>query len=188
MKPRLLGAIATLALVMVGCGVPVDDGARSIDPDAVPFDLLDRSRVTTTTVSGTAPVAEVFLVAGDRLVGVRRAVTGATSLQTRLDALLDGPTEQEARLGISTALPVGGDLPSTVSGSTARIDLGEAFGVPGLEQVFAIAQLVFTATALDPVDRVLFFVGGRRVDVPAQDGTLKAEPLTRRDFATLAPS
>jgi hypothetical protein len=185
---RLVGWLTAVALIVAGCGVPTENGARSIDPDDVPFDLLGPSSTTTTTAPGRAAIVEVFLVGGGRLVPVHRAVPDATSVQARLDALLNGPTEQETQFGVTTALASSSGLASSVNGNTAQIDFGEASGIPGgLEQVLAIAQLVFTATAVDGIDQVMFLVGERPVEAPAQDGTLKSEPLTRRDFDLLAP-
>ena len=185
---RLVAALISAPLLVAGCGVPTDGGPRSIDPDDVPFDLLARAPVTTTTSpEPAAALVEVFLVGADRLLAVHRAVPDPSSLQARLDALLTGATEQEAQLGVRTALAFSTALVSEISGSTARIDFGEAFGVPDPEQVLAIAQIVFTATAMDGIDRVLFFVRGRPVEAPAQDGTLRSEPLIRGDFELLAP-
>jgi hypothetical protein len=184
---RLAAGLVAAAFFVAGCGVPTDGHPRSIDPDNVPFGLLDLAPATTTTSPGPADSIEVFLVGGDRLLAVRRSVPDATSLQARLDALLMGATEQEAQLGLRTALAFSSGLVSEISGSTARIDFGEAFGVPDPEQVLAIAQIVFTATAMDGIDRVAFFVRGRPVEAPAQDGTLRSEPFMRGDFALLAP-
>jgi spore germination protein GerM len=184
---QLVGWLTAAALIVAGCGVPTENGARSIDPDDVPFGLLGQTSTTTTTAPGQAAIVEVFLVGEGRLVPVPRAVADATSVQARLDALLNGPTEQEAQFGVTTALASSSGLAASVNGNTAQIDFGEASGIPGLEQVLAIAQLVFTATAIDGIDQVLFLVGERPVEAPAQDGTLKSEPLTRRDFDLLAP-
>ena len=50
-----------------------------------------------------------------------------------------------------------------------------------------MAQLVFTATGTPKVDSVLFAIEGTLKEVPVDDGSLSAQPLTRFSYPSLDP-
>ncbi len=187
-------AAAVLALVVVpaalaACGVRSQASPAAIDRESAPADLMQRP--TTTTIgddtSGSVPV---FFVATSRLVPASRPIDGEPTAQRRLRALLEGPTTAERRLGLTTAIPRGGDVSATGrDGGTVEVRLDTAFrdgAVP--DQATAFAQVVFTLTADSGVRRVAFLVDGEPVAIPRPDGSLTAGAVTRSDFASLAPS
>ena len=188
---RVAAVVVVLAAVVASCGVATDDGPRALPRSDVPFDLLAPS---TTTVSSTTPVAvttevPVYLVAGGRLTDVRRLVESPPSLFRALESLLAGPTAEESGAGLRSAVTNQSRLLSVrVQSGVATIDLsGEFAGIGGQEQILALAQLVYTATAAQGVLGVRFSLDSKAVEVPRGDGTLTQEPLGRTDYAGLAP-
>lgn len=185
-RPLLAGLAAGLVLVASGCGIPAEGTARAADPAAVPFGLIEAERdEARDPPAPQARRAEVYFVLDDDLVAVERALPSGGGARRAVAALLEGVTEDEAALGLRSALPPGDD---TVAGvevdrDTATVDLRPAFADIGSEgQALALAQMVFTATARPGIGRVAFTLEGVPVEVPRGDGTLTGEPLTRDDF------
>ena len=87
-----------------------------------------------------------------------------------------------------SALPTTAGVSATsVAGSLAHVDLAAAFVSTGtIEQVLAVAQIVYTVTALEGIDAVAFTLAGRPVEVPIGNGTLKDGALSRGDFSGVA--
>ena len=186
--PTLLAVIGLLALA--ACGVPADSSPRAIPAEDVPFDLLEPGE--TVPASTTIPVAAtvtVFLLSGERLVGVDRSSPTAPTPEWALRALLAGPTPEEAARGLRTA--IGTNLALATSGddgNLVEIELGASFtAAGGAEQILAIAQVVYTMTEFPQVSGVTFTVGGKVVEVPRGDGTLTGTPLGRDAFPAVAP-
>lgn len=188
---RLAAAAVALAVLAVGCGIATDDEPRALPRADVPFDLLAPS---TTTVSSTTPVAvttevPVYLIGTGRLKVVRRLVESPPSLFRAIESLLAGPTAEEAGTGLRSAVTNQTRLLSVrVQSGVATIDLsGEFAAIGGQEQILALAQLVYTATAAQGVLGVRLSLDGKAVEVPRGDGTLTQEPLDPADYAGLAP-
>lgn len=189
---RLTAAVIAVVALSSACGVATDDGPQALPPDDVPFELLAPS---TTTVNSTTPVAvttevPVFLVGAGRLVVVRRLVESPPSLFRAIESLLAGPTPEEAGAGLRSAVTNQTRLLSVrVQSGVATIDLsGEFAGIGGQEQILALAQLVYTATAAQGVLGVRLSLDSKAVEVPRGDGTLSQEPLGPSDYAALAPA
>lgn len=185
--PALAGSLLLLA---AACGVPTDDAPRAIPHDRVPFRLLEPDQ-------GPSPVQEspegaisltVYLVSGERLTPVTRDVPPPVGPEEALQALLGGVTAHEAARGMRSAIaPATGARTTAVSGGEVRIDLTRAFlGGGTKEQILAVAQIVYTITALPGLDGVTFTLSGRSIEVPAADGTLRAGAMRRSDFASVA--
>ena len=184
-------AIAFVCLVaVVACGVPSDGAPRVIPQGDVPFDLLAEPTTSPPTTQFQAEVlVPVYMIGSGRLVPVIRKVQPPASLLRIVQALLGGPTPDEAASGLRTAISGQTNLLSIrVQESIATIDLSGGFaGIGGREQIFALAQLVFTTTASPSVRGVRLSLDGRLVEVPRGDGTLTQEPLRREDFVAFAP-
>ena len=106
-----------------------------------------------------------------------------------ISTLLQGPTADEAAQGLRTAIPSGTRLlAADLKDGVLTIDLSKDFlVVQGSEQRTAVAQLVFTATGTPDVDKVLFAIEGTQKEVPIDDGSLSAAPLTRFSYPSLDP-
>lgn len=186
------GAAASIALLvavgLASCGVETDESARTIDKDDVPFGLLEAAPETTTTVAAPSTTASVFLVSEDRVASVTRNVS-ATGVSGVLAALERGATDAEAAQGLRSAVPSAGIERAEVLGATAEVELGSSFTtLDPAEQLLAIAQIVYTATALPDIDSVRFQLQGRAVEVPTDGANLAARPVTRSDYQSVAPA
>lgn len=176
-------------LVLSACGVQSAEQVSTAGPDDVPFDLLAPGTSSTTTLPElTSRPVTVWMVADDRLVTLQRTVARPVTLERVLTALAAGPTEDEAALGIRSAL-TGARMGESahVTAGVATIDLIAEFGEAApREQLLALAQLVYTATEVSDVEAVSFEIDGTTIEVPKADGSLSGRPVTRADYASLA--
>lgn len=181
-----MGMVVVLAWVTTtSCGVQADNRSRVI-PDTDRRDLsvpavLDDGELTGTT--------RIFLLAttqtgvGTQLRSVTRDVALAPA--SALAALMAGPTTNELGVQLRSAIPQGTELLSTffVAPGTLAVDVStELFEATGDELIYAIAQIVFTASAVERVARVQIVVDGEPKQLPRGDGQLVAGPLTVFDF------
>ena len=178
--------VAVVLVVCGACGVRTDDEARVAGPDEVPFGLLDPDRQATAgDVPAGRTVAEVYLCADEEatLGPVARRVDGP-ALAVTLAELERDPTDAEAAAGLRSAL-AGSDViaGAGTTGETATVDLGEGFAaIGGSEQLVAISQIVFTATARPGVEQVTFTLDGRPIEIPTGDGSLTSGAVSRDDY------
>lgn len=183
-------ALSTALALGAACGIPTDSGPRALPRDDVPFDLLAPATTegTSTTLVAVTTEVPVYLIGPDRLAVVRRLVESPPSLFRALESLLAGPTAEESAAGLRTAVTNQTRLLSVrVQSGVATVDLsGEFAAIGGQEQILALAQLVYTATASQGVLGVRFSLDGKAVEVPRGDGTLTQEPLSPADYARLA--
>lgn len=188
---RALAALLALALGVAACGVPEDDEPRALSERGVPFGLLSPATTQTTSpIAQPAASAVVYLVRENRLLPVQRQVRVPVSAGRLLDALLEGPTQDEAAAGFRTAISSEARVRDvTAAAGVVTIELSREFvEVSGQDQILALAQIVFTATETDAAGAVRFRLDGEPVEVPRADGTLTSAPLTRADYAALAPA
>jgi len=180
-------AIALLA----SCGLPKDSSPRAISPDKVPFGLLGPS----STAPGNEPGGETFtlyFVRNERLQGtVRRLVS--PRIDDVLTALIAGPAQEDSST-LKSAIPTETKVQRTElnNGILTIVLSKEILGPQGPVQESAFAQLVYTATDLDGVSQVQFRVvgadGNETAATPQTDSGAKEGPLTRADYASLAPA
>lgn len=187
-RQRLVRIVASVGLLcaLAGCGVPADPAARDIPPEEVPFGLLSTTTSTSTPIHGVR--VRVFLIKDDRLAPVDREVPMPATPSNALGAIPAGPSRREATDGLRTALLIPA-ASVRASGGIVTVSLaGDFVDAPIREQILALGQLVYTATALDGIRGVEVVVDGRPAQVPTAQGSLKRGPLTRADFAAIAPS
>lgn len=180
---------AVLAAALGACGVPVDSSPTALAKSGVPFGLLQPSPPATTTTApkpATVTVQIFLLTVSNQLAPVTRDVPVPAALPTVMAALVDGPSNAEAAIGLQSAVPAGTQIISaTISGGVATVDLGGTFGqLVGQAQIDAVAQIVFTATALSAVGGVIFQLDGQPVAVPTASGAETAE-ANRSQFAPM---
>lgn len=194
MTIRRLATIVLALLAACGvtaCGVGAQSRPESIDRADVPFDLAERSSDTPTTTSERSTVSyTIYLVAGNHLRAVTRSARSAPTLAEKLTQLTKGPTPAEADAGLRTLLPPEVTVDGVrVSNRVATIELSGAGAAQsaGDERALAIAQLVYTATAVPGVDRVRFEVDGTPAEVPRGDGRLTSRPVDPADYTLAAP-
>lgn len=180
----LLGA---LAVVVAACGIPAEPEANRIEPGDVPFGLLEQE--TTTTVVPEGEPTAIFLLTRDRLIAVDRSVPADADLADLLERVVAGPTKEERSLGITSAVPVGTVATVDASRGVATVDLNASFSdIRSSDQLLALAQIVYTLTDQPGIGGVSFRLEGEPVKVPLAGGTLREGPLSRDDFAALAPA
>jgi hypothetical protein len=168
---------------MAGCGVgpqahPVPVDERAADVDGAAGGDLSRPLVV-----------EVFLVRGSRLSPVSRVVSHQPGISASLLALSQPLSEPERYRQLRSAVPASDeDLSGTILGSTARVSMPVGFDRMAVrEQVAAMGQIVYTVVANTNADRVQLYDGDRAIPVPGGDGALLDRPVTRADYAGLAP-
>jgi spore germination protein GerM len=190
MTRRLLLALVLLT-ALAACGVPTDDTPRALPAERVPFGLLETDPAGAPTgVPGAATRRSVYLVRDDRLVEVTKQVAAPGAAVDTLRELLMGPDAEDIEDGLVTRIP-SGTVVNGVSGpveGVATIDLSGDLSAAGEGLRLAFAQMVYTATGVPGVDRVLFAIDGQPRDVPDDQGQTTAEPLGRSDFAQFRPA
>ena len=179
---------AILALVLSGCGLGVNASPNLVNPKQVPYGLL-RPSPPTTAPTQPGQYVTIYLQGPQRLVAVSREVPSPVSAARVLVALGNGPTSVEASHGlqspISTAAPLSLWRLRTTS---VTVNVTGAFTkLAGLDQAVAVAQLVYTLTALPGIASVRIRINGKRAKVPTVKGTLSGAPLGRADYSTVAP-
>ena len=186
----LLSVAVALGLVLGACGVATKSSADRAKAADVPFGLLDTDPPSGASASPAGTPVEIYYYdsANQRLV--------------RTEARLDDPSLENALRQLQDATAAGAEtLPSgnplgdadviqsvSVSGGVATVDLAESFTeLSTANQLAALAEIVYTATARPGVGQVTFTLDGQPREVPRGDGSLSSSPLTRRDYQNVAP-
>lgn len=105
----------------------------------------------------------------------------STVLETAFNGLLAGPKDT----AVSTTIPAGTKLRSLkVNPDGIHIDLSQEFtnGGGSAAMIGRVAQVVYTATSLQPSDRVWIEVEGKPLEVLSGEGLELEQPLTRQSF------
>ncbi|MDH4170752.1 MAG: GerMN domain-containing protein [Acidimicrobiia bacterium] len=100
-------------------------------------------------------------------------------------ALLAGPSDIEAEIGMGSEIPTGTELLGVeVDDGTATVDLNAAFEESSgtLAETLRIAQVVFTLTQFDDIDTVRFRIDGVDVDALGSHGIDVSSGLDRDGF------
>ena len=109
---------------------------------------------------------------------------GMETPERALAALLKGPTQPERAEGLISAVPAGTQV-KTVSVSNRKISVRLSSPAPPRRWrsgFYATAQVVYTLTELDDIDRVELFVNGERCCVYDMRARPIERPLTRAVF------
>ncbi|GAB3070666.1 hypothetical protein GCM10027053_39260 [Intrasporangium mesophilum] len=183
----LLALAVGLALTLgaAGCAMSPQD-----QPDPVLLPSPSGAASPGVAQPGVPLSMQVYLIHGDRLQRVTRTVSQGTGMTPVLGALTAPLDEIELASGLRSAVPTTTrPLAGTVTNEgTARIAVPPGFDRLSVrEQQFAMAQLVFTVTANTLASDVVLVNGSRVIAVPDARGELAAHPVTRQDYAELAP-
>jgi spore germination protein GerM len=190
---RALAILTALSCTLVAaCGVQDDRGPRELAAEDVPFDLLAPATSVAASPEGTGVDTTVWFVDNDgQLSRARRSIEPPVTIDVILESLLDGVTEAEANNGLVSNITSDTEL-RDVTGpddGLVTVDLSSDFlNVSRELQRLALAQIVFTATGLANVDRVLFQFDGESAEVPGAGDELTSDPLTRDDFSQFDPN
>lgn len=187
----LLAAVS--GFLLAACGVPADSSPTLIPSDQVPRALTPHSTSTTAAAGPTTGYVSVYLVGADRLIAVSVLVDRPLTIARALTALAQGPTSAEAASGLdspaSSAAPIVATRSSPgIAGTVVTVNMGPSFTkLGGQNQILAAAQVVFTVTAFPYVAAVRLKIAGKAASIPTASGSLSSRPLTRTDYAKLAP-
>ena len=198
MRPRrrLCLVMALLSTVLVGtaCSSPVDSGPKAIRTASIPEGLrMETSSTTTTTVpTGDSEEVTVFLIGPppeERLIPVKRRVRSPITVEKILQKLFTPPTTAEGVAGFRTAIsPDTTVLGVQIENKILTVDVSKVFAFGDVpDQIRAYAQVVFTAVETGSVTGVQFAVNGRRLEVPAGDGSNQTTPVGRGSYQEYAP-
>ncbi len=190
-RPAVLVAVlVALCGAMTACGVSSDAAPRDIPPGEVPFALVAAPSPTDDSPTEGGVSGQIFLVDAQGLKAVGRQLAPQDNALVAVEKLLGGPTQEEASQGLRTAIPTTTRLLAVdLRDGVLTVDLSNDFlVVQGSEQRTAVAQLVFTATDTPDVDSVRFAIEGTLREVPIDDGSLSAQPLTRFSYPSLDPT
>jgi hypothetical protein len=180
----------TLALLLV----TVLLAACGLSPDALPRDLPEEEQTLAPSQSGTGGQAEgqdLIYLGGpgeDRLL--RSVPREADSVRDLIEILLAGPNDNELAQQFTTFLPSSLELRRAFKQGPLLFldvsqDLTELTGQP-LSQ--ALAQIVYTATELDGVERVQINIDGESVSWPRPVGGNTVGPLSVYDYPNFVQS
>ena len=192
MRRRILLLVVAVALAGAACSAPVDSRPHTLRAAGIPADLQGSTSTTTTTIITTGESEEVtvyFIGADNRLAPVKRRISPPVSLERVLQQLFAGPTTAEGVQGLRTAISRDTTvLKAPVEARIATVDVSKnfAFGIPQ-EQIFAFAQVVFTAVDVGGVTGVLFAYNGKPQEVLAGDGSSQSAPLGRASYPQVTP-
>lgn len=178
---RSLGLAGLLAILLVGCGIPVDS-----EPEFFDLALVTPSEEDA-PVLGDLTAVSMYLIRDETLVHVTRDLPSPPGPEGILASLLDGVTEPEIRANLRTSIPPGTRVISvTPEGPLLRVDLSSEFAVVGgEEEILAVSQIVLTATSIEGVESVAFELDGVTTAVPLPDGALSLDPVGADDYAAL---
>lgn len=181
-RPPALAVALVVALASTSCGIRGESSPTRLEGIALPAEAVPAEAVP----EEEGPSTAVFFVRGEGLAAVERSTVPTLALAVR--GLLEGPRETETAGGLRSAIPAGTRLRSaSLVGGRATIDLSENFSsVVGPEQVLAVAQLVYTATALPGALEVRLEIEGEAIDAARGDGSLSTDPVRREDYPDLA--
>ena len=146
---------------------------------------------TTNTTDGTSPrpsatITVYFLDDSGHAIATKRTVTTKEVAAAAIQALITGPTANEAAEGLGNAVPADSLLLGVqIANGTATVDMSREFEAGGGSSLILgrLAQLVYTLTEFDSVDQVQLLLDGQRVETFSGEGVVVGDPLTRADFA-----
>ncbi len=114
-------------------------------------------------------------------VELEQASNPDQALTTAFEALLQGPDSNAT----FSEIPAGTELLAlSVEPDGVHVDLSDAFTVGGgtASMTGRLAQVVYTATSLDPDTTVWLSVDGQPLDVLGGEGLIIDQPMTRDGF------
>jgi len=188
---------ATVATTATAAAAPTDGGATAPAVETAVETVIETVASTAaalpaTTAAEAASVSyEVWLQRGEQLWPVTRrglAVPGVGA--AAIESLLAGPTASEGADGVGTVVPSATRLLGLdIADGTATVDLSAEYASGGgsLSMTVRLAQVVYTLTQFDTVERVAFRLDGEPVRVFSGEGLTLDRPQTRADYEAVLP-
>ncbi len=193
-------AVAALGLAgvigLAGCSLRQDDNPRAISPQSLPSALFQDANTSTTAARNPSIQQQsLFLVHTEGTTeSLSRVAIPIEAPENPADLpkaiieklVLSPPTDAEHSSFIPPGTRV---LKVEQRDNLLDIDLSAELGlVESSRQRLAVAQLVFTATAIDGIDFVRFSIDGNPSAVPLDDKTSEVGAMIgRADFPKTRP-
>lgn len=117
---------------------------------------------------------------------IRTVARTASPMQDSINALLQGPTKEEAKRGLRSFIPAETKLLSaSIKEGSAHLNFSEDFqfnryGIEGYN--VQLQQIVFTACSFPSVESVQFLIEGQKRDFIASEGIWIGSPLAPSSF------
>ena len=206
MRTLRLGLVLGLLAVASACGNGDDTAMGTTPPETTTpsstTTTIESPETTepavTTSPASTVPVStpaptsptpslvdvRIYLLRDERLTVTHRQVEGPAVLRNTLAELLEGPTDSESAAGLHTEIPDGTMLRDVnLANGLATVDLSRDYESGGgtLSMTARLAQVIFTASQVDNVDEVLFWLDGAPVEFFGGEGIVLDDPQQRRD-------
>ena len=191
LRVRRLALLALLAVVALpaGCGDDADDDTAA-PGGSTPTGTTPAPTTATDPEPAESRVA-VYFLRGEKLgVGARQA-EGQAVARAAVEALLEGPSDEERDARLSTEIPDGTELLDlAVANGTATVDLSGTFddGGGSASMQARVAQVVATLTQFPSVERVAFRLDGEPVSAIGGEGVAVDPPLGRNDIEAQTPA
>jgi spore germination protein GerM len=191
--PRLIAVLAIAVAALTACGIPSDKAPR----DVAPSERLQLAQPNAPSQVASSVGPKVYFLSSQNAAGQDRLQASGRNVvatpEAVLTELLNGLTSDEQARRWRTAIPSDTSLltPPELTDGTLVVNLSTAFfEVKGEPQVKAVAQIVFTATALPGVHSVKILVNGQPQGWPRGDGTAQpvGQPLTQFAYPDLNPT
>lgn len=187
-------AAALPVLLLSGCGD--DDSANEADATSpTAAETRPTTEATSTTESDPGTEAEggttvgVWFSDGGLLARSPAKVEPTAQIGTAaVEALLEGPTNEQKQRGLLTGIPRDARLLNLeIADGVATADLSSEFEISSgtYAESFVLAQLVYTLTQFPTVDSVQIKLDGRKEPTYGGHGMDVSEPLTRRNYRRL---
>jgi spore germination protein GerM len=177
--------VVPLGMLLASCGINNDGAPRDI-PEADRLSLDNSANQTAGATSGTDRIYLLAPESPNETQHLRAAQRDIGSSATRrLQSLFGGLTAVEVGSRLRTAIPDGLELHSAVlqPSGTLVVDVSDQLlDLSATSLIDAVAQIVFTASEVDGVQRIDLVVDGKARQWPAGDGELQADPLTVYDY------
>jgi Immunoglobulin-like domain of bacterial spore germination/Sporulation and spore germination len=171
---RLIAMVATLAALTTACA---ESGAQPLGPapsnDSSPASSPSPTDSPSPPSPSPSPIPardftyEVWFNYDGYLFVTHRTEPFVPGVGARsVEAVLEGPTNDESAAGLSSAINPGTRLLGlTIHSGVATVNLDETFGAEETPAtaVGSLSQIVYTLTQFDSIDGVVFEVGGTRL-------------------------
>ncbi len=182
-----VAAVLAVAAVAAGCGLPQDAEPRAIEDGSPGVIVGSTEAPPTTPAEPTGREMVLYFLGPEELVKVSRPTESATDAVSAIRVLLAGVTRREKERNLLSSIPPDTRLlDARLRDGVLTLDLSDEMnGISGDGATQAYAQMVYTATEPDTVDKVRFSIEGKPVDVQSDAGNLPT--VTRQNYRSLAP-
>ena len=171
-----------LALILAVPACADDAPSRSVDTTT--------GSATSATAPDAAAQVRVYFARDENVAAAGRRVSAPAVARGAVEALLAGPDSFETGIGMASEIPQGTDLLGLgIDGGVATVDLSGEFASGGgsLSMSLRVAQVVFTLTQFETVQRVSILLDGAVPTEGIGGEGVPAADLDRRDVTDLTP-